>query len=509
MEPTVLTAAAPRAPSAVHELKTLVLSRHPGIVIETHESDRAEQLLQAVANDLGVPRFEWSVTGGLVRAGDGRSVYQTSDPARALAAIAELQVEAIFELRDFSGYLDRPEISRAFRELLERLGTPSRLSTLVLVEAQVELPPEVEPCVIRYELRFPSREEYRRVLDAVTESLRLNARARVEIGPDDYDEFCTALSGLTLNQARQAVARAAIEDARLTRDDVARIAEFKASALEEDGLLEYFPPADNRFSLGGFANLRRWLERAWVGFSPEAAELGLDPPKGVLLVGVQGCGKSLAAKVVARDWNLPLLKLDAGRLFDKYIGETERNFRKAIVMAESCAPAVLWIDELEKAIAPGGGGAESDGGLSRRLFGAFLTWLQEKDAAVFVVATANDLSLLPPELLRKGRFDEIFFVDLPQGDEREHIFRIHLALRRQVPQAFALPALVEATEGFSGAEIEQAVVASLLGAVQAKTSLTTELLLKEIRSTVPLSITRAEDVRALRESARGRFVPVR
>jgi SpoVK/Ycf46/Vps4 family AAA+-type ATPase len=347
------------------------------------------------------------------------------------------------------------------------------------------------------------------VLDAVTESLRLNARARVEIGPDDYDEFCAVLGGLTLNQARQAVARAAIEDACLSRDDLARLAEYKATALQQDGLLEYFPPADNRFSLGGFRNLRRWLERARVGFSDEAAELGLEPPSGVLLVGVQGCGKSLAAKAIARDWNLPLLKLDAGRLFDKYIGETERNFRKAIVIAESCAPAVLWIDELEKAMAPGGGGAESDGGLSRRLFGSFLTWLQEKDAAVFVVATANDLSLLPPELLRKGRFDEIFFVDLPQADEREQIFRIHLSLRRQVPQAFDLSTLVEATEGFSGAEIEQAVVASLLGALQAETALTTELLLEETRATIPLSVTRAEEITALRQSAQGRFVPVR
>ena len=508
MQPTAPTAAPAAAPSAVHELKTLVLSRHPAIMIETHEGGRAKQLVQAVANDLGLPRFEWSVTGGLSRAGDGKGVYQTNEPSRALAAIAELQLEAIFELRDFSSYIDKPELSRAFRDLLERLEAPSRMSTLVLVEAQATLPPEIEPCVIRYELRLPTRDEYRRVLDVVSESLRLNARARVEIGPQDHDEFCAALSGLTLNQARQAVARAAIEDGRLSRDDLARLGEYKARALQEDGLLEYFPPADNRFSLGGFANLRRWLERARVGFSAEAAQLGLAPPKGLMLVGVQGCGKSLAAKVIAREWKLPLLKLDAGRLFDKYIGETERNFRKAIAIAESCAPAVLWIDELEKAIAPGGGG-ESDGGLSRRLFGSFLTWLQEKQAPVFVVATANDLSLLPPELLRKGRFDEIFFVDLPQGDEREQIFRIHLELRRQDPQSFDLAALVEAGDGFSGAELEQVVVASLLGALQAKTPLSTELLLSEISATVPLSVTRAEDVRALRQCAQERFVPVR
>jgi hypothetical protein len=496
----------PRAPSAVHDLKTLVLSRHPGIVIETQEPERAEALLGAVADDLRMGRFEWSVTHGLRRAGDASGVYQTNEPARAVAAIAELEVEAIFELYDFSTYLDSPELSRAFRDLLERLSSPARLSTLVLIEARATVPPEIEPRVVRYELSFPSRAEYQQAIETVVESVRLSRRAAVEIEAADSDGLISALSGLTLNQARQAVARAAIDDGRLGRDDLARVAEYKARALGEDGLLEYFPPADNRFELGGFANLRRWLGRARVGFSREAAELGLEPPKGVLLVGVQGCGKSLAAKAIAREWALPLLKLDAGRLYDKYIGETEGNFRRAIDVAESCAPAVLWIDELEKAIAPAGG--DSDGGVSKRVFASFLTWLQEKTAPVFVVATANDLSQLPPELLRKGRFDEIFFVDLPRADEREQILRIHLGLRRQDPQAFDLAALVEATEGFSGAELEQVVVASLLGALQAKSPLTTAQLLAEIQATVPLSVTRAEDVRALRASAQGRFVPV-
>jgi hypothetical protein len=512
MEPTSAAAAAPPAagvPSAVHDLKTLVLSRHPAIVIETLEPERAEALVLAAARDLGMGRFSWSVTNGLTRASDASPVYETTDPARALAAIGELDVQAIFELHDFSVYLDKPELSRAFRDLLDRLSSPARLSTLVLVEAEAKLPPAIEARAVRYDLRFPSRSEYRAAIAAVIDSLALNGRARVELAPGDYDQFCAALSGLTLNQARQAVARAALEDGRLGREDLARLAGYKATALQEEGLLEYFPPADNKYELGGFANLRRWLGRARVGFSREAAELGLEPPKGVLLVGVQGCGKSLAAKAIAREWELPLLKLDAGRLFDKYIGETERNFRKAIAIAESCAPAVLWIDELEKAIAPGGGGGDSDGGLSRRLFGSFLTWLQEKSAPVFVVATANDLSALPSELLRKGRFDEIFFVDLPQADEREQILRIHLGLRRQDPVAFDLAALVDATDGFSGAEIEQAVVASLLGALQAGEPLATGALLAELRSTVPLSVTRAEDVRALRESATGRFVPVR
>ncbi|HBH80395.1 MAG TPA: AAA family ATPase, partial [Nitrospira sp.] len=237
--------------------------------------------------------------------------------------------------------------------------------------------------------------------------------------------------------------------------------------------------------------------------------LNLTPPRGIMFVGVPGCGKSLAAKAIAREWKLPLLKLDAGRLFDKFIGESEKNFRKAIEMAESLSPIVLWIDEIEKAMVAGGGNGEADAGLSRRLFGAFLTWLQEKTHDVFVVATANDLSSLPPELLRKGRFDEIFFVDLPDDAERASIWRIHLGLRKQDSTRFDLDKIVSASDGFSGSEIEQAVVAALYRALHQKAPLTTDLLIEELTHTVPLSVTRREDIDALRQTAEGRFVNVR
>jgi hypothetical protein len=372
----------------------------------------------------------------------------------------------------------------------------------------VTLPPEIEAHAVRYELALPTRDEYRRTVATVVESLGATRRATVDLRPEDVDALAVSLSGLTLNQARQAVARAAIEDGRLCREDAPRLAELKAEALKDDGILEYFPPADNRYELGGFAALQRWLERAKVGFTPEAAALNLAPPKGLMLVGVQGCGKSLAAKVIARQWQLPLLKLDAGRLFDKYVGESEKNFRRAIGVAESMAPAVLWIDEIEKGMAQGGGG-ENDGGLSRRLFGSFLTWMQEKKAEVFVVATANDISALPPELLRKGRFDEIFFVDLPQADERQAVLGVHLRLRRQDPAAFDLARLAEASDGFSGAELEQAVVSALLRALQERRPLDTELVVAELGATIPLSVSRREDVERLRAFARERFVSVR
>jgi SpoVK/Ycf46/Vps4 family AAA+-type ATPase len=330
--------------------------------------------------------------------------------------------------------------------------------------------------------------------------------ATVELAPDDADKLSVALSGLTLNQARQAVAQVAIEDGRLDSDDVARIVDLKAKALRDDSPLEYFPASDNSYELGGFDKLRSWLERARAASSPEAAELNLPAPKGVMLVGVQGCGKSLAAKVIAREWSRPLLKLDVGRLYDKYVGESEKNFREAIANAEAMAPCVLWIDEIEKAMSPDSGGG--DAGLGRRIFGAFLTWLAEKRDDVFVVATANDLSALPPELLRKGRFDEIFFVDLPTPEEREDILRIHLGLRRQDPAAFDVPKVAAATDGFSGAELEQVVIAAALGAIHDGRPLDTAMLVTEAGATVPLARSRREDVVRLREYARERFVPV-
>jgi SpoVK/Ycf46/Vps4 family AAA+-type ATPase len=280
----------------------------------------------------------------------------------------------------------------------------------------------------------------------------------------------------------------------------------KGEAIQDGGLLEFYPPGENAFELGGFERLKAWLDRAHVGFGAEARALGLDPPRGVLIVGVQGCGKSLAAKAIARTWQQPLLKLDAARLYDKYIGETEKNLRKALDVAEAVAPSVLWIDEIEKGFATGG---EADGGVSKRMLGTFLTWLQERRANVFVAATANDLSTLPPEFLRKGRFDEIFFVDLPDAGEREAIFRIHLQVRRQDPASLDIPSLAQAAEGFSGAEIEQAVIASLYRALHQKEPLTSTLLAEELRQTVPLSVSRREDIERIRHAARGRFVPVR
>ena len=489
--------------TSIHDIKTLVLSFHPVIVIETVEEDRVFSLLHSTALELRMPFFEWSITTGLVRVPGKNIMYGTGEPRSLLSTLHQMDTQAIFLLKDFARFTTDHTVARQLREVSQRFA--KNRSTIVLSGATIHLPPGIEHNVVHYHLKLPEREELRKVFNTVLHSLVSANRIEVLLDTRDRENLVTALSGMTLNQARQTIAFAALKDGKLTAGAIKEILERKAQRIRESGLLEYFPVEDNRFQLGGFARLKSWLVRARTGFSREARELNLPTPRGILIVGVQGCGKSLAAKVIAREWKLPLVKLDAGRLFDKYIGESEKNFRKAISLAESMAPVVLWIDEIEKAMATGG---EADGGVGRRMFGSFLTWLQEKQHEVFVVATANDLSILPPELLRKGRFDEIFFVDLPNADEREAIWTIHLKLRKQDPSQFYFHRLVEATEGFSGAEIEQVVIAALYRGLHLKQPLDTDLLVKEISETVPLSISRREDMQKLREMSRGRFVSV-
>ena len=495
-----------QAPSSIHDLKTLVLSFHPAIAVDTVEEERVEQLIDAVADELEMPVFVWSVTHGLIQKPTAHANRGTAEPIEVLQHLRTLSVEGIFVLQDFARHLDDAAVSRAFRDVARKFEQTH--ATLVVTGAGHAFPKEIESQVVHFDLELPDAEELERVVLAVLSSIRDRMDIEVELSKDERKQLIQALSGLTCNQARQSVARVVLEDGRLDAKDISRLQTEKARTLGRDGLLEYLPPDENPFELGGFHGLRGWLERARIGFSEQARSLGLEAPRGILMVGVQGCGKSLAAKSIAREWNQPLLKLDAGRLYDKYVGESERNLRKALSTTEALAPVVLWIDEIEKAFASVGSG-DHDGGTSQRIFATILTWLQEKKEAVFVVATANDVFRLPPELMRKGRFDEIFFVDLPDETERAEIFRIHLIRRRQNPERFELPCLVAASHGMSGAEIEQAVIASLYSALHAKAALSTEGILRELQSTVPLSVSRREDLDRLRALARERFVPVR
>lgn len=515
--------------TSVHDLRTLIRSSHPLVVIETVEEERVLALLQSVTAQERMPLFEWSVTRGLTRADEGATLSKmTATPLAVLQHLHSLTVEAVFWLKDLGPHLQDPAVCRQLREVAA-IYSRSR-ATCVLTGQPITLPLDLDKIAVRLDLKLPDRDELRSMLRGLLQSLRPRATTRPRSTTlaqsilssisetkavenrslsQVSDAILRALQGLTLHQARQVIAQCIVERGTLSVEDVHTILKRKVQAIKDGGLLEYYPLEDNRFELGGFTNLKSWLERAQVGFTAEAKSLNLTPPRGIMLVGVPGCGKSLAAKAIAREWKLPLLKLDAGRLFDKFVGESEKNFRKAIEMAESLSPIVLWVDEIEKAMVAGGGNGDADAGLSRRLFGTFLTWLQEKQQDVFVVATANDLSSLPPELLRKGRFDEIFFVDLPDDAEREAIWKIHLGLRKQDSTTFDLGKIVSASDGFSGSEIEQAVVAALYRALYQKTPLTTDLLIEELTHTVPLSVTRREDIDALRQTAEGRFVTVR
>jgi hypothetical protein len=490
--------------ASVHDLKSLVLSFHSLITVETVEEERVRSLVHEVAVDLRLPLFEWSLTDGFHRFA-GAAIGETRDPLAALRHIESIAGnDAIYLLKDMAPHLTTPAIARPLRDLAQRL-TATR-SAVVLTGDPIELPKDIEALAVRFALEFPDADELRDLMRTVIDALGARQKVAVELTREEAQHLIHALSGLTLNQARQVIAQAIVDDGRLSGEDIRAVIRAKGEMIERGGILDFFPVQENAFQLGGFARLKEWLESAQVGFTPEARAINLEAPKGILLVGVQGCGKSLAAKFVARQWQLPLLKLDAGRLYDKYVGESEKNFRKATSLAEAMSPVVLWIDEVEKVFAQGGSG-EADGGLSQRLFGSFLTWLQEKDGEVFVVGAANDLMSVPPELLRKGRFDEIFFVDLPSAAEREDIFRIHLALRKQDPSRFDLAALAAATDGFSGAEIEQTVVAALYRALQHKQPLTVDAIIAAARSTVPLCVARAEDVAAVRALGK-RFTPV-
>lgn len=489
---------------SVHDLKGLIRSFHSLIAVETVEEERVKAIVAEVATDLQQPLFEWSVTSGF-RRGHGLTVGNTQDALGVLKHIEEMTGEAVYLLNDIGPHLQKPEVSRALRELAAKM-THTR-SAIVLTGEPLELPRDIESLAVRFDLELPDEAERRAAVRGVVDAMKARQAVQVDMGRDDVQRLIQALAGLTLNQTRRVIAQAIIEDGKLSPLDIDRVIRLKGDLIDRGGVLEFFPPEENQFELGGFARLKEWLAHARIGFTPEARALNLHPPKGVLFVGVQGCGKSLAAKFVAREWQLPLLKLDAGRLYEKYVGESEKNFRRATQVAEAMAPVVLWIDELEKAFASGTA-ADADGGLSQRLFASFLTWLQEKKEGVFVVGAANDLNRVPPELLRKGRFDEIFFVDLPSAAEREQIFQIHLRFRKQDASTFHLSTLSAASEGFSGAEIEQAVIAALYRALHAKEPLTTERVMESLRATVPLSVSRREDISRIRAMAEGRFARV-
>ncbi|HUO52057.1 MAG TPA: AAA family ATPase [Gemmatimonadaceae bacterium] len=491
-------------PDIVRDLELLVRSRYALIFLDADEDARADEVMEYLATSLALPLFNWSATKGLRRAGVDAAAYDTAAPAKALAFIEASHLPALYHLHGFGDALGDAGV---VAKLKDAAANFQRGAGAIVISGQgIAIPAALSALATRIALPAPAPADYKRVLDHVVRDTSARMRVSVTLTSDEQMQLIGNLRGVTLLEAERILTKAIIEDGKLDATDIPKVIAAKRDAVAKDGVLQYVSADAGMGDVVGLDGLKGWLaKRRLILTEPQrASQFGLSFPKGLLLLGVPGCGKSLCAKAVAKEWALPLLKLDTGSLYDKFVGETEKNFRRALDTAEKVAPDVLWIDEIEKAFAAGG--SDADGGLSTRLLGGFLTWLQDRNGDVFVVATANDIERLPPELLRKGRFDEIFFVDLPGEAARAAIFALHLQKRGQAPAAFDLDALARAADGFSGSEIEQVVVSALYSAFAAKQTLTTAGVLAEVKATRPLSQTMADKLAALREWARDKTV---
>jgi SpoVK/Ycf46/Vps4 family AAA+-type ATPase len=488
----------------IEELELLVRSRYGLIVVDTWELDRADEALRHVASRLSLHFHSWTRSKGIQRGAESGAplIDDTASPAEALQHV-DREGSGIFHFPLLGQSFEDPVVVSWLHEAVDRFR--SRRGSIVVSGRDVRIPESLRQHAIVVRMPAPTLEEYRSLMERVVREHTARMPVRIDLTNETRARLLHNLLGLSLAEAEKILTRLLMIDGALSERDIGEIAVAKRQAVEQDGLLEYWPTSEGLGAVGGLGGLKHWLSkrRASVADPEGAAAFGLPFPKGILLMGVPGCGKSLCAKAVAHEWQLPLLRLDPGLLYNKYVGDSEKNFRRALATAERMAPIVLWIDELEKAFTSTG---EQDGGVSQRVFGGFLSWLQERRGDVFVVATSNDVSALPPEFIRKGRFDEVFFVDLPDSEARRAIFQIHLARRRQVVTGFDLRALVEGAEGFSGAEIEQSIVSALFEAFAGGGRLTTDLLLSELRATRPLSLTMAERLTALRAWARDRTV---
>lgn len=477
------------------ELETLIRARYPLIYIVSWEEQRVEAALRAICASRGKRMLTWTVTQGLVASQTARD-NQTRQPMAALDQIEAATDPAVFVLKDLHAFISDEEITRRLRDLTYAIKTSYK--TLIILAPTLKLPAALEKEVTVVDYPLPSQEDLDRLLENIIQSVRSNPQIDTRLTEDERENLLGAALGLTASEAENVFARSLVEKRRF---DVDVILTEKEQIIRKSGILEYYRVDESMADVGGLDILKDWMRKRTQAFGQRAREFGLPAPKGILMLGVQGCGKSLAAKAVASQWRLPLLRMDVGRIFGGIVGQSEENMRRAIRMAESVAPAILWLDELEKGFAGTRSSGISDGGTTARVFASFITWLQEKTAPVFVVATANRIEDLPPELMRKGRFDEIFFVDLPSEEERDEIFEIHIRKRKRKPEAFDLKALAAASSGFSGAEIEQAIVSSLYDAFDANRDIATEDVLNNVRSSVPLSRTMKEQIDDLREWA--------
>ena len=481
------------------DLRAILRSRVPLVVIETRDEDRAQAMITDLARESGVPAFEWTVTRGLRRVDTdlGGAQAFNADPSRVLAWISD-GIPGIYVLLDLHPYLVEPLNVRMLKDIC--LSYDANPRTVVLISHRVEVPAELEHLAARFPMAFPSRSERRAIVGEVAREWQArNGAVRV-------DEAAVALlvenlAGLSVTDTRRLARTAIFNDGAITSADAPAVMRAKYDLLSHGGALSFEHETAGMADLAGMGRFKDWLLKRRPAFDGSAPDL--DPPKGVLLLGVQGCGKSLAARVAAGVFGVPLLRLDVAGVHDKYVGESERRLRESLATADVMAPCVMWVDEIEKGLAT----SDGDAGSGRRVLGIFLTWLAERAGSVFVVATANDIAALPPELIRKGRFDEVFFVDLPDDAARADAFAIHAGRRGIEVDPRDVYDLAAASGGFSGAEIEQVVASAAYAAHADGGPVTAAHLMREIGMTRPLSVVMAERIGALRAWAAGRTVP--
>ncbi|MCC6445250.1 MAG: AAA family ATPase [Armatimonadetes bacterium] len=484
------------------ELETLIRARYPIIYIVSWEEKRVEDTLREIAQNRSKKVFVWTITQGMLGASNVAVNQATRDPISALDFVLMSTEPAIFILKDYHTFLNDSVVVRRLRDLTTALKTTYK--TLIILSPILKLPAELEKDITVIDYYLPTIEELGELLDGVVRSVKENPQIEIDLAPEMREQILKAAQGLTANEAENVFAKSLVEKRKF---DVEVILTEKEQIIRKSGILEYFPGIENISNVGGLEILKEWVEKRVQAFTDKARQFGLPEPKGILLLGVQGCGKSLAAKSIASVWKLPLIRLDVGKIFSGIVGSSEENMRRAITMSESIAPCILWIDEIEKGFAGTQSSPFSDGGTTSRVFGSFITWLQEKTAPVFVVSTANEVNILPPEMLRKGRFDDIFFVDLPSERERREIFEIHLRKRKRDPAQFDIKRLAGGSDGFSGAEIEQAIIAALYEAFDQGRDLTTDDILGALKQSIPLSQTMREKIDSLRRWAADRARP--
>jgi SpoVK/Ycf46/Vps4 family AAA+-type ATPase len=487
------------------ELSTLIKAQYPLIYLVTSEEERAEQEIYRIAQNNTQHRrvYVWTVTHGMVEYGQPRQTTQhnTVSPEAAVEWVVRQKEPSIYILKDLHPFITSPAVNRWLRDAIVSFKGTEKI--IILMSPIQEVPIELEKDVVVLDFALPDLTELDQVLSQHLDQMKVR-----RLPKEAREKLLKAALGLTKDEAEKVYRKASVKAGRLTEQEVEIVLSEKKQLIRRNGILEYIEEDETLNSVGGLEELKRWLKQRSGAFTERAREYGLPQPKGMLILGVPGCGKSLIAKTTSRLWSLPLLRLDMGRVYDgSMVGRSEANLRNALKTAESISPAILFIDELDKAFAGGTGSADSDGGTSSRIFGSFLTWMQEKTSPVFVMATANRVERLPGEFLRKGRFDEIFFVDLPTSDERQDIFRIHLGKRRTDITRFDLEQLAKVSDGFSGAEIEQAIIAAMYEAFAQEREFTQLDIIAAIKSTLPLSRTMTEQVTALRDWARQRARP--